>query len=589
MLARRDFSRVIAITLALIVVALTDSSAWASAYVDPELQVRLDSLAPTDRVGVIVKMRESQRRRNARGKNARGRPRVQRGQGEHRHLKDAFNRDRARRNRIFRRHNVISSGGGAAAGRPGLLSAGSWRKRQKSLWLINGVAVSTSKASILSLASDPRVLEIVLDQTISLADTTRSSGGIPEWNLSAVGADSLWAQGYNGTGIVVAVMDSGVDVQHPDLAARWRGGSNSWLDLTDPLQLTPYDGTGHGTAVTGLILAGDLFGNPIGMAPGAAWIAARIFDAEGNASISDIHLAFQWFIDPDGDPNSDDAPDIVNASWALLGSLGNCSLEFAQDIAALEAADISVVFAAGNSGPGAGTSLSPANGGDGLAVGSVNSNLDISYGSSRGPSECTGGIFPDISAPGVAVWTTDKSFGGFPFYSQVTGTSFSAPHVSGGLALLSQAHPDASVAELEASITETAVDLGILGPDNDHGQGLVDFDAALQWLDSGPTCGGGAGGADTDQDGTEDACDNCTLVANAAQRDTDLDGYGNRCDADLDNDGLVTIQDVVQFIAAFGTTDPDSDFDGDGYVNFFDIIVFIQAYMAPPGPSSLAP
>ena len=158
--------------------------------------------------------------------------------------------------------------------------------------------------------------------------------------------------------------------------------------------------------------------------------------------------------------------------------------------------------------------------------------------------------------------------------------------MSGGLALLSQAHPDASVAELEASITETAVDLGILGPDNDHGQGLVDFDAALQWLDSGPTCGGGA---DTDQDGTEDACDNCTLVANAAQRDTDLDGYGNRCDADLDNDGLVTIQDVVQFIAAFGTTDPDSDFDGDGYVNFFDIIVFIQAYMAPPGPSSLAP
>ncbi|MDE0884020.1 MAG: S8 family serine peptidase [Myxococcota bacterium] len=428
-----------------------------------------------------------------------------------------------------------------------------------------------------------------MDRTITLADTVVAGSGTPEWNLIAMGADSLWSQGYSGAGIVVAVMDTGVDVLHPDLSSRWRGGANSWLDLSDPFQAIPRDSTGHGTQVTGLILAGDLFGNPIGMAPDASWIAAKIFDDQGDASISDIHLAFQWFIDPDGDPNTDDAPDIVNASWGLLGSLGNCNLEFVPDIDALQAEDIAVVFAAGNSGPGPATSLSPADGGTGLAVGSVNSNLDISYGSSRGPSQCTGGIFPDLSAPGVAVWTTDKSFGGFPFYTQMTGTSFAAPHISGGLALLRQAHPDASIAELEASLLETAYDLGSPGPDNDHGQGLADFHAALQWLDSGSDCSVLGNGADSDQDGVEDTCDNCTLLANADQRDTDSDGYGNRCDADLNNDGLVSFPDVIQFIHAFGTTDPDSDFDGDGYVNFFDILVLLYSYLTPPGPSALAP
>jgi subtilisin family serine protease len=577
------------LAIAILGIATTGSSALASAFLDPNLVSTLQSLDSSSEIGVIVKMRESWGRRIAQGKHAQEKVRARGGRrGGHRHLKTAFTRDRARRNRVLRRNNIIPDYS-LAAPQAGAFSQGSWRKRQKSLWLINGIAITASKANILSLADDPSVLEIVLDKTITLADPAVATNATPEWNLSAVGADSVWNQGYAGAGVVVAVMDTGVDVLHPDLSFRWRGGTNSWLDLSDPFQATPRDSTGHGTQVMGLILAGDLFGSPIGMAPDASWIAAKIFDDQGDASISDIHLAFQWFIDPDGNPNTSDAPHIVNASWALLSSLGNCNLEFAPDIEALEAAGISVVFAAGNSGPGPGTSLSPADGGKGLAVGSVNSNLDVSLGSSRGPSQCTGGIFPDISAPGVAIWTTDKSFGGFPFYTQMTGTSFAAPHISGGLALLRQAHPDASVAELEASIRETAYDLGPAGPDNDHGQGLVDFDAALQWLDAGPGCNSSPTALDSDLDGIADVCDNCTLVANAAQRDTDGDGYGNRCDADFDNDGTVSFQDVVQFINAFGTNDPDADFDGDGYVNFFDVVVLLHAYLAPPGPSALAP
>jgi subtilisin len=113
--------------------------------------------------------------------------------------------------------------------------------------------------------------------------------------------------------------------------------------------------------------------------------------------------------------------------------------------------------------------------------------------------------------------------------------------------------------------------------------------AALQWLDSDSDCTLSGNGEDSDQDGIEDTCDNCILLANAAPTDTDSGGFGNRCDADLNNDGLVLFPDVIHFIRAFGTTGPDSDSNGDGHLNFFDILVLLYAYLTPPGPSALAP
>ena len=93
--------------------------------------------------------------------------------------------------------------------------------------------------------------------------------------------------------------------------------------------------------------------------------------------------------------------------------------------------------------------------------------------------------------------------------------------------------------------------------------------------------------ADVDLDGVEDSVDNCVNAANPDQRDSNGDNYGNICDADLNNDGVVNVADVVLFRQRFGTTDPHADFNGSGFVNFADLTILRQYFGRPPGPSAL--
>ena len=90
--------------------------------------------------------------------------------------------------------------------------------------------------------------------------------------------------------------------------------------------------------------------------------------------------------------------------------------------------------------------------------------------------------------------------------------------------------------------------------------------------------------SDVDGDGALDLSDNCVFIANEDQRDTDGDGYGNLCDADLNNDGVTNFADLGIFKAAFFGTDADADFDGDGVVNFADLSILRALFLAPPGP-----
>jgi len=378
------------------------------------------------------------------------------------------------------------------------------------------------------------------------------------WNLDDIRAPDLWALGYIGQGIVVANMDSGVDINHPDLASTWRGGSNSWHDVHGQHPTTPFDAagptTGHGTRSMGLMVAGDASGFALGVAPGARWIAVKVWDDAGNALISDFTLGFQWLLDPDGNPSTDDVPHVINNSWGFDQQAGSCDTVFQADIQALQAAGIAVVFSAGNSGTqGPGSDVSPANNPEGYGVGAVDNTQSVSSFSSRGPSACDGTFFPEVVAPGEQVWTTDVGGGGTPSITQAVGTSFAAPHVAGAMAALLSAFPDASFAHLQSALIQSAQDLGLPGADNDYGNGLIDLLAAYNHLLACPP-----GSLDSDVDGIPDACDNCPLIGNDDQLDTDGDGLGDACDPDDDNDGVLDLDDADS-IDPYICEDNDSD------------------------------
>jgi subtilisin family serine protease len=351
----------------------------------------------------------------------------------------------------------------------------------RELWVINGFAVTARASVIRQLAARPGIELIRLDSTLEAPVTTSGTAAPPEWNLNVLRAPELWTQGVTGSGIVVANMDTGVDANHPDLATKWRGGDNSWYDPNGE-HATPYDPTGHGTQTMAIMVGGSAGGSAIGMAPDARWIAAKLYNDAGQASYSDIHLAFQWLLDPDGDLATLDAPDVVNASWGLTGTAGQCITEFSTDIEVLKAAGIMIAIAAGNDGPAPLTSLSPGNNPQGFAAGAVDADLAIASFSSRGPSACDGSVYPELVAPGVNINTADLSFGGMPLYAVVSGTSYAAPHAAGALALLAEAFPQAGVAQLEEALTASARDLGVAGEDNSYGHGLADVQAAYQLL-----------------------------------------------------------------------------------------------------------
>ncbi|MES9971161.1 MAG: Calx-beta domain-containing protein [Candidatus Thiodiazotropha sp.] len=353
------------------------------------------------------------------------------------------------------------------------------KTRLKSLWAINAVALEIPADLVDEIATMPDVERITIDMQLTMSENRVDVLATESlWNLNNIKTEQLWQQGISGEGVTVAIMDSGVDLNHPDLIDKWRGGTNSWFD---PYQQNeqPTDVVGHGTQALGIILGGDASGYQIGMAPEATWIAAKIFDNANESTLSAIHESFQWLLDPDGDPLTDDAPDLVNNSWGFSTTINECFQEFNEDIQLLREVGIGVVFSAGNFGPSAESSISPANDPGAISVGSVDQSNEVDLLSSRGPGACDGGVFPKLVAPGSLVFTSDL----LPTaYNVVSGTSFAAPHVTGAMALLKSAYPEASPSQIETALYESAVDLGDPGTDDNYGYGLLDVAAAYSYL-----------------------------------------------------------------------------------------------------------
>jgi len=369
-------------------------------------------------------------------------------------------------------------------------------KRIVPLWIINAIAAELPAGQVTGLAAYPGVTSVDLDYRVQASAVSGTALAAPEWNLNAIRVPDLWGVGLTGAGTVVANLDTGVDVSHPDLAARYRGGPNGWFNpYSDPANAihcrfanncspcelsssTPCDVNGHGTQTMGVMVGGSVGGTAIGVAPDAKWIAVKALDDGKAGPSSIILLSFQWILDLP----PDEAPDVVNNSWGFP-LLNQCVTTFFSAIETLKLAGIQVVFAAGNSGPAGYTSVSPANNLGVMAIGATDATDTIASFSSRGPSACDASYFPQLVAPGVNIRAAVPTDGGTVLdpYANVLGTSFAAPHVAGAMALLLCAFPDLTVAEVETILRNTtSPGLGAPLPNNSYGYGLIDVVSAYQ-------------------------------------------------------------------------------------------------------------
>lgn len=364
-------------------------------------------------------------------------------------------------------------------------------------WIFNGLGVIADADTLLALASRPEVRMIREDrwrrwvEPFPLIESlARPDGSSTGWNIGQIRADLAWsALGLHGNGVTVAIMDTGVDWQHPALLQRYRGykaeglpiHQGNWLCTTDEAYLYPVDGHGHGTHVAGIAVGNpDLAGQAIGVAPGARWIAVKMLDDQGYAYDSWIHAAFEWIMAPAGDPSL--APDVVNGSW---GSRDARDETFRADLQALRTAEIVPVFSAGNEGPSASSLRSPASHPEAIAVGAADDLDEATSFSSRGPSPW-GEIKPEVIAPGVQIRSTLP--GGT--YGVHNGTSMAAPHVSGLVALMLEAAPSLTADEIEVILTSTAHTTSEHVPNIDSGWGRIDaYEAASTALSAGIVAG----------------------------------------------------------------------------------------------------
>ena len=196
--------------------------------------------------------------------------------------------------------------------------------KTRSLWAINALAGTFSTDIVADIAALPGVKSVSLDAVVQGPGPSTAPVAPTNWNLPAIAAPDVWDLGYAGLGVVVATMDTGVDATHPDLAPGYRGGANSWFDPYEQ-NATPVDFSGHGTQVLGLITGGASGAYQIGVAPEAQWMSAKIFNKANEATISGIHAAYQWILDPDNDPATNHSPDIVNNSSVLDITVGECN------------------------------------------------------------------------------------------------------------------------------------------------------------------------------------------------------------------------------------------------------------------------
>jgi serine protease AprX len=352
-------------------------------------------------------------------------------------------------------------------------------KITKDLHIINAFAVEMRAGAVQELATSPAVHWVSLDAPVEQSGGPINTTELTSAYVKTVGADRVWNEGpayLQGQGVTVAVVDSGDCVNCVDLADQlnWPRTLVRKSVMTGPGNSNPTDYYGHGSLVEGIVGGTGIGsgGKHMGMAPGVNFVSVKVANNLGEAQCSDVVNGLQWVYDH---------KDLYNIRVVNL-SLNSDTLE-SYITSPIDAAveilwfnGIVVVVAAGNNGTA--TLFPPANDPFVITVGATNdmgtSNLadDVLASFSAYGLDETGAVKPDLVAPGTnlisivpktknKIWKDHQSnyigeSASNEYYMRVSGTSFSAPVVSGAVALLLQDEPNLTPDQVKYRLMATA-------------------------------------------------------------------------------------------------------------------------------------
>ncbi|MGW1710519.1 S8 family serine peptidase [Streptomyces sp. NPDC002206] len=357
---------------------------------------------------------------------------------------------------------AVSAGRNAAGRPPATVPAAADRGR--ALPSASAVALSAPKAKAADVWRDltvqadapgPAAAKIWLDRKV----TASLDKSVP-----AIGAPAAWAQGYDGEGTTVAVLDTGYDAGHLDLTGKVVASKNFTTSSTID------DRNGHGTHVASTVAGSGASsgGRFKGVAPATELMVGKVLGDTGSGQLSWIISGMQWAVAQ--------GADVVNMS---LGSpTTDCTDPLA--VAAEQLASTSdtlFVVAAGNSGRRASVD-SPGCAPSVLTVGAVDNAGATASFSSRGPVAGEMRSKPDLAAPGVAITAARAGGRGDDAYTSLSGTSMATPHVAGAAAILDEAHPGWTPQRVKAALVSAA------NPDTEsrvqeQGAGMLDVARAV--------------------------------------------------------------------------------------------------------------
>lgn len=367
-------------------------------------------------------------------------------------------------------------------------------ERGLSLPAVDGVALKAGKDTAATFwhdVTDPRSRSAATLKKLWLDGKVEAT---LDRSTAQVHAPEAWRAGYDGSHTKVAVLDTGVDAEHPDLVNRVAGSKNfTDSDSTD-------DHVGHGThtasTVGGSGAASD--GRKKGVAPGTSLLVGKVLNDQGYGLDSWIIAGMQWAVDQ--------RADVVSMS---LGnpSIGDCGDPMAQATRQLaQNTHTLFVVAAGNAGSGTETVSSPGCVPGVLTVGAVDRDDTTAPFSSRGPVAVTHTLKPEIAAPGVEISAAGAGGRGVYAYRTMSGTSMATPHVAGAAAVVRQAHPDWTAQQVKAALVSSARVGGKVAGADETGGGVLDvFGAVNQQVLSAPAVQAG------DYNWPQDASDRTTV------------------------------------------------------------------------------